>query len=157
MSPLSTGPRLGRTGTISLATSAVILADEGGDDGVRLLLTRRSDTGLWCLPGGVMEPGESVTEAIVREVHEETGLDVCVERLVGVYSDPDLLATYADGVKQQPVVLCFECTVVRGSPRVSAETTEIGWFAPDALPEIVEQHRQRIADALARSASAYIR
>jgi 8-oxo-dGTP pyrophosphatase MutT (NUDIX family) len=141
---------------VSLATSAVILDGHPGD-GRRLLLTRRSDTGLWCLPGGVMEPGESVSEAVAREVAEETGLEVLPERLIGVYSDPDVLATYADGVKQHPVVLCFRCAVTGGAPRISAETTEIGWFAPDDLPEIVEQHRQRITDALSDARGAYIR
>src|ERR1051325_4042675 len=62
--------------------SAVVLTPEG------LLLQRRSDNGLWGLPGGGVEPGESVSAAIVREVREETGLDVTPVRLVGVYSAP---------------------------------------------------------------------
>src|SRR5438045_8375170 len=62
--------------------SAIILTPEG------LLLQRRSDNGLWGLPGGGVEPGESVSEAIVREVREETGLEVAPGRLVGVYSAP---------------------------------------------------------------------
>ena len=54
----------------------------------RVLLQRRDDNGRWGLPGGSVEPGESVRTAVIREVHEETGLDVEPLRLIGVYSDP---------------------------------------------------------------------
>jgi ADP-ribose pyrophosphatase YjhB (NUDIX family) len=63
--------------------AAVIPNGEG-----RILLQRRSDNGLWGLPGGSVEIGESVRDAILREVREETGLSVEVVRLIGVYSDP---------------------------------------------------------------------
>ena len=65
------------------AVAAVIHNGDG-----RILLQRRSDNGLWGLPGGSVEIGESVRDAIVREVREETGLTVEVLRLIGVYSDP---------------------------------------------------------------------
>src|SRR5438034_11818350 len=73
--------------------SAIILTGEG------LLLQRRSDNRLWGLPGGGVEPGESVTEAVVREVREETGLEVVPLRLIGVYSSPEhgQIVTYPDG------------------------------------------------------------
>src|SRR5262245_3038067 len=79
------------------AVSAVV-ADEAGE----LVLQRRADNGLWALPGGVVEVGESVAQAVVREVKEETGLDVEPVGLVGVYSDPRHVIAYADGeVRQQ--------------------------------------------------------
>jgi ADP-ribose pyrophosphatase YjhB (NUDIX family) len=65
------------------SVSAVIFDRRG-----RLLLQRRSDGGRWGLAGGSVEIGESVTDAIRREVAEETGLDVAVGRVVGIYSDP---------------------------------------------------------------------
>src|SRR3989442_15634358 len=73
--------------------SAIIVTPEG------LLLQRRSDNGLWGLPGGGVEPGESVTEAGVRGGREETGLEVGALRLVGVYSSPEhgQIVTYPDG------------------------------------------------------------
>ena len=78
------GPRLGREGKIRLGCSAAILDEQG-----KILLTRRADNGQWCLPGGRMEPGESAAEACEREVFEETGSRVRVQRLVCVYSHPD--------------------------------------------------------------------
>jgi ADP-ribose pyrophosphatase YjhB (NUDIX family) len=59
----------------------------------RLLLTRRTDNGRWCLPGGRVDPGETIVETCVREMLEETGLHVQVQRLLGVYSNPNYQKT----------------------------------------------------------------
>ena len=69
------------------------------DDAGKVLLERRSDNGFWGLPGGAVEVGESVEQAVVREVMEETGLRVDVKRLIGVYSDPrhNNIHTYPSG------------------------------------------------------------
>ena len=97
------GQRLGREGKIRFGCSAVIF-DEAR---TKVLLTRRTDNGLWGVPGGAMESGESVVEACEREVFEETGLKVHAKRLVGVYSNPDQLVIYPDGTKVQIVALGF--------------------------------------------------
>ena len=152
MPALIRGERVSRQGQLSLATSAVILDDEG-----RVLLTQRQDNGLWCLPGGIMHPGESVGEAVVREVQEETGLTVRPVHLIGVYSDPDLLVVYPEGPRQQPVVLCFRCEPVAGTLRLSEETVDAGFFPVDELPPIVEPHRQRLTDVTSGSTAAFIR
>lgn len=124
------------------AAAAVILNDAG-----EVLLTRRADNGLWCLPSGHMEVGETIEQAAVRETREETGLEVVVEHAVGVYSGPD---PYYTERGLQPVVFTFLCRIVGGALGVSEETTEFGYFAPDALPaDIVPPHVQRIADAIA--------
>jgi 8-oxo-dGTP pyrophosphatase MutT (NUDIX family) len=65
-----TGDRIGKLGRTRLGCSAAIF-DESGD---KILLTKRADNGEWCLPGGIVEPGESVEETCIREVWEETGL-----------------------------------------------------------------------------------
>ncbi len=70
MAQYAYGERIGRTAQLKLGTSAIIL-DEAGDN---ILLTRRTDNGRWCLPGGAMDPGESLEECCIREVWEETGL-----------------------------------------------------------------------------------
>ena len=100
------------------AVSAVIFNRRG-----RLLLPQRSDGGQWGLPGGSVEIGESVREAVVREVREETGLTVAARRLVGVYSAPALqLVRYPDGNVWHYVSMCFECTVRSGTLQTCDET-----------------------------------
>jgi ADP-ribose pyrophosphatase YjhB (NUDIX family) len=125
----------------------------------QILLQRRSDNGLWGLPGGSVEIGESVREAIVREVEEETGLTVEVERLIGVYSDPALqVVRYPDGNVVHYISTFFACQILGGTLRTCAETLELGFFDPGGLPEhLVPMHRIRIADALANRAEAFIR
>jgi 8-oxo-dGTP pyrophosphatase MutT (NUDIX family) len=107
---LVTGDRVARLGKLRLGCSAAIF-DESRQ---RVLLMQRDDNGLWCLPSGGMDPGESVTETIVREVEEETGLVVEVVGLVGVYSSPHVLVEYPDGNRFQIVSLCFATEVLRG-------------------------------------------
>ena len=131
---------------------AVVLNEQG-----RVLLTRRSDNGRWCLPGGHVDYGETVEQCAVRETYEETGLVVEVERLTGVYSRP---LEVADGVAtpRHIVIVTFLCTVVGGQLTLSEETTAIDYFAPTALPEnLWPFHRQRIADVLADQQRAFIR
>ena len=75
------------------ATAAIVF-----DDQQRLLLQRRSDNGNWALPGGTMETGETAGQCAVREVEEETGYQIEIIRLIGVYSDPQhTTITYPDG------------------------------------------------------------
>jgi ADP-ribose pyrophosphatase YjhB (NUDIX family) len=125
----------------------------------QILLQRRSDNGLWGLPGGSVEIGESVRQAIAREVEEETGLGVEVERLIGVYSDPEVqIVRYPDGNVVHYVSTLFACRILGGSLRTCAETLELRYFDPGALPaDLVPMHRVRIADALANQAEAFIR
>src|SRR6185295_19765609 len=112
------GDRLGREGQLRTGCSAVIFDETR----TKALLTRRTDNGLWCLPGGAMEPGESAAEACAREVWEETGLQVDVLRLVGVYSDPHRLVVYPDGHKVHIVALSFEAKITGGELGLSNET-----------------------------------
>jgi len=117
-----------------------------------LLLMRRSDNGFWGLPGGYVEPGESVIEATRREVREETGYEIDLGRLIGVYSDPtQQVIAYGDGRHVQAVNLCFEARVLRqGEATTPDETLALGFFAHDELPEpFVPIHTIRIADAAA--------
>lgn len=148
------GERLGKEGKLRLGCSAAIL-DENG----RILLTRRADNGQWCLPGGAMEPGESAAEACEREVLEETGLNVRVKRLVGLYSHPDQLVVYADGGKFQIVAIHFEAEIIGGELGLSNETSDFGYFTMadvDAL-EILGRHKERIIDTLQNYREAVIK
>jgi 8-oxo-dGTP diphosphatase len=117
-------------------------------DGPRVLLSLRRDIEWWNLPGGGMEPGETVDEALRREVREETGLDVELERLVGVYSKP----------QKNEVVLAFRCRVTGGQLIATEEMAESSYFAPEELPRnTLPKHRQRIEDALLDRLDAIIR
>ena len=121
---------------------------------------QRSDNGQWGLPGGYVEAGESVTQAVAREVLEETGARIEPGRLVGVYSDPcRQVIRYAGGDRVQSVNLCFEARAVgQGAPTTPEETLACGWFATDALPRpFVPVHTVRIRDACAGGAGAWVR
>jgi ADP-ribose pyrophosphatase YjhB (NUDIX family) len=121
---------------------------------------QRSDNGSWGLPGGYVEPGESVSEAVAREVLEETGVRIEPGRLVGVYSDPARqVIAYRDGRRVQSVNLCFEARALAAEqPTTPEETLATGYFAPDALPEpFVPIHEIRIRDALDGDRAARIR
>jgi len=143
------GPRLGRQGEVRVGCCAVVF--ESGRR--RILLTQRADNGHWCLPGGRIEAGESVSEACVREVFEETGLEVRITRLIGVYSNPDQLVVYPDGRKVFMVVLSFEVEPIGGQLHLSDETTDFGYFTVSEMESmpIHGQHRERAMDALTDS------
>jgi ADP-ribose pyrophosphatase YjhB (NUDIX family) len=151
MQPVSDGSRATE---IRPGVAAIIRNGQG-----EILLQRRSDNGLWGLPGGSVEIGESVRQAIVREVEEETGLRVEVERLIGVYSDPAVqVVRYPDGNVVHYISTLYTCRILGGSLRTCAETLELGYFEPGGLPvNLVPMHRIRLADALANQAEAFIR
>ncbi|HKV59448.1 MAG TPA: NUDIX domain-containing protein [Ktedonobacteraceae bacterium] len=117
-------------------------------DEERVLLAHRRDIDWWNLPGGGMEIGETVEEALCREVREETGLEVQIERLVGVYSKP----------QKQEIVLTFRCKAIGGALQATEESRACSYFAPDALPRnTLPKHRERVVDALLNQQTAVLR
>ncbi|WP_432824262.1 NUDIX hydrolase [Dactylosporangium sp. CA-092794] len=128
--------------------SAVILNDAG-----ELLLGRRTDTGGWSLLAGMVDPGEQPADAIVREVREESGIEVAVERLVGAAMHA---VTYPNGDRCDYLSLWFRCHHVAGEARVNdEESTDMRWFAPDALPPMKPFARLRIERALSDDPAAW--
>jgi ADP-ribose pyrophosphatase YjhB (NUDIX family) len=127
--------------------SAIVTDDQG-----RILLQRRSDNARWALPGGVMDIGESIGQAIVREVQEETGFEVKPENIVGVYSDPGHVFAYDDGEVRQQFSVCFVCRIVGGELQVSKESSEVAFFSPEEIEglEMHESIRLRIQHYLER-------
>lgn len=119
--------------------------------GDTILLEKRRDCGWWGLPGGRVEPGESLVEAAVREVLEETGLTVEVTHLIGVYSSPQgRIVTYPDnGDVVQLIDVVVGARVLSGQVICSHESEEVRFFSPSQLPEqIVPPARQPLTDAL---------
>jgi ADP-ribose pyrophosphatase YjhB (NUDIX family) len=149
------GNRLGKQGKLRLGSSALVF-DKKRET---VLLTRRIDNGQWCLPGGMIEPGESVSEGCEREVYEETGLKVKVIRLTGIYSNPDRLTIYPDGNKAFVIVLCFEVEQVGGELGLSNETTGAQFFpvAEAVEMDLFHGHAEEIQDSLAGKDEAFIR
>jgi len=121
-----------------------------GDGSREILLMRRSDNAHWGLPGGYVEPGESVIAAAAREVREETGFEIEIGRLVGIYSDPKtVVIDYGDRRRVQAINLCFEGVAKeRGEATTPQETLDVGFFEVAALPQpFVPIHEIRVQDA----------
>jgi ADP-ribose pyrophosphatase YjhB (NUDIX family) len=135
------------------AASAVV-ADEAG----AILLIERTDNGLWTIPGGGMEVGETIAHTAIREVKEETGFDVAVQRLVGIYSDPGHVIEYSNGEVRQQFSVCFACAVTGGQLATSSESRRVGFFTPEdikAMP-IHDSIRRRIRNYLESHAQPVI-
>jgi ADP-ribose pyrophosphatase YjhB (NUDIX family) len=134
---------------VQVSVSAVVWRAPGSRE---LLLIQRSDNGHWCLPGGHVEPGESVLDGARREVREETGFEVSLGRLIGVYSDPAFMVVRSvDGRRVHYVNLCFEAHAMGdpGALGTPDESLAVAFFAHDALPEpFVPIHHIRVRDAL---------
>ncbi|MFD2419964.1 NUDIX domain-containing protein [Amycolatopsis pigmentata] len=106
-----------------------IVRNEAGE----VLMIQRTDNGLWALPGGAQDIGESVTDAVRREVFEETGLRVEVTGISGIYSDPKHVIAYDDGEVRQEFSLAFHARPAGGELRPSSESRQVHWIAPDQL------------------------
>ena len=97
-------------------SASAIVTDEQG----RILLVKRRDNTLWALPGGGHDIGETIEQTAVREVKEETGLDVAVAGLSGIYTDPAHVVAFTDGEVRQQFSLCFTTTVLGGQLAIVA-------------------------------------
>ncbi|MCM0674305.1 NUDIX domain-containing protein [Micromonospora phytophila] len=130
------------------SVSAVVRNADG-----ELLLGQRADDGRWSVVSGFVEPGEQPATAVVREVREETGLEVEPVRLSSVVSHPH---TYPNGDRCEYLNLGFQCRLVGGTAQVNDdESLAVGWFAPDRLPELDRHARLTIAHALGGEAPAW--
>ncbi|MCW5850442.1 MAG: NUDIX hydrolase N-terminal domain-containing protein [Anaerolineae bacterium] len=130
---------LGLVGPIPVADAAVFNS-EG-----QILLIQRADDGLWAMPGGALDVGETAAEGACREAWEETGLRVRATALIGVY-DSRFCGTRSSWHLYQFV---FLCEPVEGELTPSHETPDVRWFDPDALPPLSPGHPRRVADAIA--------
>ncbi|RZS44180.1 ADP-ribose pyrophosphatase YjhB (NUDIX family) [Herbihabitans rhizosphaerae] len=124
-------PNAPTANSIAVAVSAFVQDDQG-----RILMIRRTDNDLYSPPGGQLELGETLTQAAVREVKEETGIDVQVTGLIGVYSNPNHVIAYDDGEVRQEFSICFRASPTGGELRESNESKEVSWVAPSSLDRL---------------------
>ena len=129
--------------TIILNFSGACISNEKGE----VLLQKRSvDEDLWGLPGGAIEIEESIEEAAIREVKEETGLDIVVDNLIGVYSK--YFTEYKNGDKAQSILYVFKASIIGGDLVIdNKETFDLKFFASGELPNLfVKQHEDVLND-----------
>ena len=108
-----------------------------------VLVKRKNDPfrGYYALPGGIVEYGERVEDAVLREVREETGLECVIDRLVGVYSDPDR------DPRGHYVSICFLLRVMGGKLRAGSDAQEVKVFKLGELPKLAFDHFNIVRDA----------
>ncbi|GAA0358169.1 NUDIX domain-containing protein [Streptomyces olivoreticuli] len=118
----------------SVSVAGAVVRDDG-----RMLAIRRADNGRWELPGGVLEIEEAPEGGVRREVLEETGVEVEVGRLTGVYKN------MARGI----VALVFRCHPVGGTAQTSDEAAAVSWLTPDEVAaSMTEAYAVRLLDAI---------
>jgi 8-oxo-dGTP diphosphatase len=131
---------MGSTPTHSVSVAGVVVRDDG-----RVLVVQRRDNGHWEPPGGVLELAETFDEGVRREVAEETGVQVEVERLTGVYKN----------LTRGIVALVFRCRPAAGEATATDESRRVAWFTPDeAQQHMAPAYAIRVLDALADGVAA---
>ncbi|NGN67646.1 NUDIX domain-containing protein [Streptomyces sp. A7024] len=132
-------PDAPKPNSLVVAASAIV-TDEVG----RILLQRRRDNGLWALPGGGMDVEDSLPGTAVREVKEETGLDIEITGLAGTYTDPRHIIAYSDGEVRRQFNICFTSRITGGELSISDESTELRFTAPEEIAALPMHHTQRL-------------
>jgi ADP-ribose pyrophosphatase YjhB (NUDIX family) len=146
-------PNAPKANSIVPSVTAIVLNERG-----ELLLVHKTDNDLWALPGGGMDVGESMADTVVREVKEETDIDVAVTGVVGIYTNPNHVMACDDGEVRQQCSICFTTRMLGGQLATSSETSEVAWVAPHRLDSL-NMHpsmRLRIDHYLERRSAPYI-
>ena len=111
----------------------------------KLLLIKRDIEpfkGKWALPGGHVEYGEKVEEAVVREVSEETGLNTKIEKIIGVYSDPDR------DPRGHTVSIVYKLDMIDGELKGGDDASDAKFFEIDKLPDLAFDHEKIVKDVI---------
>ena len=135
---------MAETHRYSVSAAAVVVRQDG-----RVLAIKRRDNGHWEPPGGVLDPGERIEDALKREVKEETGLAVEPQALAGVYQN----------MRQDIVSFVFRCTTVDETAlRTTDEAADFGWLDRQEIQSLVDEaYAVRLLDALDYRESVKIR
>lgn len=121
---------IGHSPIMTTAAMCIIYDDVKG-----ILLEKRSDNGLWCVPGGAIELGETLEEALAREVREETSLEISEPKLFDVKASVHMIYPNQDEVYYTDVVYLVKN--YSGTLKHDEESTELKWFKIEELPEIM--------------------
>ena len=130
---------VGHNKIIMNAFGAIVVKDD------KILLQKRSDNNKWGLSGGIMEMDETCQEAAIREVKEETGLDIKLDYLVGIYHNKN--CSWSSGDKAHVIFVCFKASIISGELQKDSESLELKFFGNDELPLIeASDHLHAIRD-----------
>ena len=133
----------------------VVVENDNGD----VLLIRRTDNGNYALPGGAIDLGESMPQAAVREVKEETGIDCAITGLVGIYTDPRHIILYtSNNEARQEFSIVLSARMTGGTPTTSGESDEVVWMSAAAVDQVPmdASMRLRIGHYLSREAVPHL-
>jgi mutator protein MutT len=134
---------------VMIPSVAAIIRNEAG----QILFLVRADNGLWDLPAGAIDPGETPAQAIVREVREETGLIVEPSAVLGVFGGEDFRVSYSNGDVVEYTVIVFECRVVGGElGGLDDETAELHFISAAERPPLAVELPAALFDPATRSA-----
>ncbi len=135
-----------------LAGTGLLATDPAG----RLLLQQRTDDGTWSIVGGYLEIGESPEDALRREAREEVGLEVGDIRLFGVFAGPDFFHDYPNGRVYGVNVVFLARDVTADLRADQSEVRDVRFFAPNELPDNLEQTTRLILDPYLHQSQAGI-
>jgi 8-oxo-dGTP pyrophosphatase MutT (NUDIX family) len=132
-------PDAPRANSIVPAVTVVVTDDD------RVLLEHRADNDYWALPGGAIDIGETPTQATIREASEETGIDIDVLGVVGIYSDPGHVIAYDDGEIRQQFSICLAARPIGGKLHAQrSEAKDVAWIPISDLDQLQIHPAQRI-------------
>ncbi|MCP3800250.1 NUDIX domain-containing protein [Allokutzneria sp. A3M-2-11 16] len=124
-------PDAPQANSIVVAVTAFIQDEHG-----RVLMIRRTDNDMYAMPGGGQDVGEPIGRTVIREIKEETGVDVEPTDIIGIYSDPAHVIAYSDGEVRQEFSICFRARLIGGELRTSDESSEVHWVSRDDLANL---------------------
>ena len=114
----------------------------------KILFQRRTDNGKWGLIGGLLEMNETYEEACLREIREETGLEVKLESFLGIFHNHDMV--WSNGDAAHVLSAMYTAGVVSGEPRIDGESYELRFFGQDEMPELFAEDHIAALDAYFR-------